>query len=182
MHTEKNSIRDSYEALGGRLYDTRYEQEQESKFERILQHVMIDNNEIALDVGCGTGLLLRRLKNPSVGIDISQRMLSRARTITRKRKTSHLIHADVENLPFRQKVFEKVFSVTMIQNTPDPKRSILEMARVSRANSDIVVTALKKSYSMEELKQLIRGSNLLIRIMIEDEMLKDWIAITMRLF
>ncbi|MQY83235.1 hypothetical protein GH157_06045, partial [archaeon] len=78
MATSKREIKDSYDNLGGRLYDLRYGAEQRDKYEAILAEVEVSEREIVLDSGCGTGLLFECLSATAVGLDISSSLLSKA--------------------------------------------------------------------------------------------------------
>lgn len=174
---DKRATRESYDFLGGRLYDARYETEQREKYDEILGLVTLLGDEVILDNGCGTGLLMERLENPAVGVDLSCSLLSRARSRFSARREVHLAQSDSDRLPFRPQVFDKVFAVTLIQNTPDPRRTMCEMKRVALAGSDIIVTALKKSFSIHDFRRLLDGSGLFLKTMIGKDALKDWIAL-----
>ena len=181
MHDRgKRRIRESYDSLGGKLYDIRYQIEQDVKYDVILRRSPPSLEKIVLDDGCGTGLLLERLGNTCVGVDLSHHLLSKARSRLRKRRRIHLIQADADLLPFRDQVFGEVFAVTLIQNTPNPEHSLSEMRRVARAGSEVVVTALKKAFTLQGLKQLLEASGLALTSIIQDEELKDWIAFTIQ--
>ncbi|RLI10699.1 hypothetical protein DRO42_00290 [Candidatus Bathyarchaeota archaeon] len=176
MHAEdKRQIRESYDNLGGELYDLRYRLEQEAKYDAILRHVASSAGDIVLDDGCGTGLLLERLETPAVGLDLAGGLLSMARSRLRNRQRVHLIQADAERLPFRGGVFDKVFAVTLIQNT-EPRRTLAEIRRVARSGSEVVVTALKKAFTFSVFEQLLNASGLTPRSIVRDDGVKDWIA------
>jgi ubiquinone/menaquinone biosynthesis C-methylase UbiE len=175
---DKRAVRESYNALGGKLYDVRYETEQRAKYDEILGLINILDDAIVFDNGCGTGLLTERLKNPIVGIDLSYSLLSRAQSRSRAREGVHLVQGDSENLPLRSHVFEVVIAVTLIQNTPNPGRTLCEMKRVALTGSDIIVTALKKSLSLHDFKRLLNSSGLTLNTMIRIDDIKDWIALT----
>ena len=178
MHgRDKRSTLESYNSLGGRLYDIRYSREQTAKFDAIMTHMTPSEDDIVLDDGCGTGLLSGKLETFAVGIDLSSRLLLTARRRLRERGQAHLIQADADLLPFRDDVFDKVFAVTLIQNVPRPLRTLLEIKRVARARSSIAVTALKKYIDSEGFRELLDESGLALRTLIEDEKLKDWLAI-----
>ena len=175
---EKRSIRESYDALGGRLYDDRYRLEQAAKYDEIFRRVTPSIDDIVLDDGCGTGLLLERLESHAAGVDLSHGLLSTAYSRLKNRGRTHLIQADADQLPFRDRIFDKVFAVTLIQNAPDPEHALMELRRVARAGSEVIVTALKKSFTLEGFKQLLDVSGLAIRHLVPDEALKDWLAFT----
>ena len=173
---KKRSVRESYDALGGMLYDVRYSNEQTLKYQEILQRVESERLDTVLDNGCGTGLLLERLKGQLVGMDFSSSLLLAAFSRLKSRRKAHLIQADAEHLPFRDKSFDKLFAVTLIQNIPEPRLALEEMRRVSHALSEAIVTALKKTYTLNAFHQLIEVSGFHIKKMIKDESFKDWIA------
>jgi len=177
MATSKREIKDSYDNLGGRLYDLRYGAEQRDKYEAILAEVEVSEREIVLDNGCGTGLLLEYLSATAVGLDISSSLLSKALTRIRDIYDKHLIQGDAENLPMRDHVFGRVFAITLIQNTPNRTRALEEISRVGHKDARVVVTALKKSFSEEAFRHVIESAGFMIMNFINDEKLSDIIAI-----
>jgi len=173
---DKRRVLESYDTLGGRVYDVRYRSEQTAKYDVILRHMIQSTGEIVLDDGCGTGLLLERLESHAVGIDLSHGLLSKARSRLRDRRRTHLVQADADRLPFREAVFDKVFAVTLIQNTPEPEHTLGEIRRVARAGSEIAVTALRRSFTSQGFRQLLDTSGFTLRSLVGDEALMDWIA------
>ena len=183
MATNKREIRDSYDNLGGRLYDLRYEEEQREKYETILAEVEVSEREIVLDNGCGTGLLLEYLSTSAVGLDISSSLLSKALARIQDVYDKHLIQGDAENLPLRDHVFSRVFAITLIQNTLNPARALEEISRVGYRNTLVAVTALKKVFSEEAFRHIIESAGFVIMNLINDEKLSDIIAIlSLKLF
>ncbi len=177
MATSKREIKDSYDNLGGKLYDLRYGAEQRDKYEAILAEVEVSEREIVLDNGCGTGLLLECLSATAVGLDFSSSLLSKALTRIRDTYDKHLIQGDAENLPMRDHVFGRVFAITLIQNTPNKARALEEISRVGHKDTRVVVTALKKSFSEETFRHVIESAGFMIMNFINDEKLSDIIAI-----
>lgn len=177
MAATKREIRDSYDNLGGRLYDLRYGAEQREKYETILAEVEVKQHEIILDNGCGTGLLLEYLSTTAIGLDISSSLLSKALTRIRDKYDKHLIQGDAENLPLRDHVFGRVFAITLLQNTPNKARALEEISRVGHKGTRVVVTALKKAFSEEAFRHIIESAGFMIMNFINDEKLSDTIAI-----
>lgn len=173
---DKRKTLKSYNALGGRIYDIRYKEEQESKYRIILDRVRPQPHDIVLDDGCGTGLLLQRLEAFNVGLDFSHELLSMASSRLKENPSTHLVQADADRLPFRPTIFHKVFAVTLIQNSPSPEQTLSEMRRVSRKDSQIVITALKKEFSIDGVNTILESSGLtpISVIAIEDQ--KDWFS------
>ncbi len=172
-HPRKRDVMAHYDMLGGRIYDLRYGHEQSVKYDVIFSRWSIDNADLVLDVGCGTGLLLSRIKAFSIGVDISITLLRRARR--RLRGRLGLIQCDAEHLPFKDEVFNKVLAVTVIQNISRPENFLMEIKRVSKMGSEIVITALKKMLEFEHFRNLIEASGIMIKSSFEGEEVKDWI-------
>lgn len=175
---EKRRILRSYDEMGGELYDERYKSEQTSKYDAVLRRSTLSADDVVLDDGCGTGLLLERLQSYSVGIDFSSSLLSMALSRSSKLGHTFLIQADMDHLPFRKHIFKKVFAITIIQNTPNPDFALREIERVVKVDSEVIVTALKKSFTSQGFRQLITTSGFTLKYFIEDRKLKDWIAFT----
>jgi ubiquinone/menaquinone biosynthesis C-methylase UbiE len=173
---KKRHIQESYDSLGGELYDERYRDEQNAKYDALFRIVSLNANDVVLDDGCGTGLLLERVGTRAVGLDFSSMLIAEARSKLKKKWRTNLIQSDSEHLPFRCDIFSKVFAITVLQNLQDPMKAYNEINRVANTSSKIVVTALKKSFSLNRFKQLISSSKLTLEFLIEDENLKDWIA------
>ena len=172
---DKQEIADAYNTLGGRIYDLRYAEEQEGKYTALFGRRAPEADEISLDVGCGTGLLAKRLKSQSVGLDISPGLLSTARARLANRESSYLVLGDAGELPFRESSFDIVYSVTVLQNTLDPLSSIKEMKRVGKAIAGI--TALKKAFSRESFEALLVDADLESFEVLDSSGLNDWVAL-----
>lgn len=146
--------------MGGRIYDLRYKEEQESKYEAVIGRIDISPSEIVLDNGCGTGLLFNKINAHIVGLDFSNKLLISSRKRSCKNDMIHLVQADADNLPFRSAIFHKVFSITLIQNIKNPLKTILEMKRACHYHGVLIITALKKSFSIKCFKRILEKSEL----------------------
>lgn len=96
-----------------------------------------------LDVACGTGALLRRLRatHPAAvlcGVDVSAPMLAVARA--RAGAETSLAQADAARLPFADATFDAVVSASALHHWPRPERVLAEMARVVRPGGRVVLT------------------------------------------
>jgi len=176
---EKEEIRRSYDKIGGRLYDLRYSEEQERKFSAAISRVSFLQDDLGLDVGCGTGLLLEKISNcvgVAVGLDLSRGLISWARSKLKESQNAVLILSDADYLPFRQRTFDKLFAITLLQNISNPREALSEAIRVTRSEATMVVSGLKKKYSKEELTALIASVGLTVQGLVDGE-LKDFVAI-----
>jgi ubiquinone/menaquinone biosynthesis C-methylase UbiE len=170
----KREIAARYDALGGEIYDLRYTEEQGAKYDMLLKRMGPKPHEIALDIGCGTGLLTQRLESQVVGIDISASLLSTAHSRLRGKESAQLIMGDAENLPFRSSSIEKSYAVTLLQNTPNPRSVLLEIKRVGRATAG--VTALKKSFTRESFERILSQVDFSSVEVVDSKGSNDWIA------
>jgi len=179
---KKRRIMQQYDSTA-HLYDMRYAEEQAAKIEAALKSVCVEKDAVVLDVGCGTGLLFDYIADRSktiVGLDISRKILLQAKKRSEKFVNVHLIWADADNIPLKNNVFSYVFAVTLIQNVPNPFKTFDEVKRVARREAVIVVTGLKKKFSLEIFERLLRKFGLNV-IEMKDESLQCYVAICTRL-
>jgi ubiquinone/menaquinone biosynthesis C-methylase UbiE len=170
---DKREVRENYDELGGGLYDLRYEEEQARKYDAAVLLTLPRGGDLLLDNGCGTGMFLKRIDSPCVGLDLTAGLLRAAR---RKLKPGHhLVQGDSEHLPFRAGVFHGVYAVTLIQNLPDKELAVSEMRRVSRAHATVFITALKAAFSREYLPVLLEGIGFAKVEFVGDAGTNDWI-------
>jgi ubiquinone/menaquinone biosynthesis C-methylase UbiE len=108
---------------------------------RFLKFVPIKARDRVLEVGCGTGVVVRDLaalvgrRGEVVGVDASRRLLERARALCREtaRATRVALRvADGARLPFAAGRFDAALAITVILHVADPLRVAREMARVTR--------------------------------------------------
>ena len=174
---KKRDIMQRYDVTA-QIYDMRYAEEQTAKIVAALKHVKVKAGRV-LDVGCGTGILFSYVADKArttVGLDVSKRTLLKARQRAKTHASVHLILADADNMPLRDKVFGRVFAMTLIQNTPSPAETLNEIRRVAKDNALIVVTGLKKVFTKSILRQLLKNAGLNI-IAMENEGLKCYVAV-----
>ena len=165
--------------LTAQMYDMRYAEEQTAKIDAALKSVDVKRQSVILDVGCGTGLLFDHVATKAetvVGLDISKKVLFQAKGRSRKFMNVHLIQADADNLPFNDEAFSYVFAMTLIQNMPNPVKTLKEVERVTKNDAVIVVSGLKKKFSLEDFVRLLHKTGLNI-IDIKNENLKCYVAI-----
>jgi ubiquinone/menaquinone biosynthesis C-methylase UbiE len=163
------------------MYDTRYAEEQAAKIEAALKRVAIESHDRVLDSGCGTGVLFDYIADKAkliVGVDISRKTLVQAiRHVQRKSLSNvHLVQADMDNLPFGDGVFSKVFSLTVLQNSPEYTETLAEIKRTGMTEAAFVVTGLKSIFSKSIFERLLTKSQLKI-VAFEEEDLKCYVAV-----
>ena len=133
---------DYYSAISN-SYDELYGEEQLKKIKLILKFADIKENDKVLDIGCGTAFYSNLFKNYT-GIDNARKML----------KHPSCILGNAEHLPFQDKSFDAVISVTAIHNFKDIEKALKEMKRVAR--NKIIISVLKRSPKFLLIKSLIQ--------------------------
>lgn len=126
------------------FYNQRYREIQENKYKKMINFPAKGK---ILDMGCGTGLLYDFLEYDNyIGADLSLEML-------KKGDFTNKILADCEFLPFKDCVFDFVFSFTVLQNLLS-YRMISEAYRVLKREGIFVLTTLKKTYKEDVISAL----------------------------
>lgn len=176
--SKKRAVMRNYDVTAN-LYDMRYFEEQKAKIEAALEGLKMERHDMVLDAGCGTGILFSYVADKAqatVGLDVSKKILLLAKKRADKLQNIHLVLADADCMPFRENVFSLVFGITLIQNMPNPLRTLKEIRRVAKGNARIVVTGLKKAFTLEEFKKLLLDSDLKVDSL-KVEGLKCYVAV-----
>jgi SAM-dependent methyltransferase len=101
-------------------------------FEALLEASGVGAGTRLLDVGCGTGLMLVLAEERGAlvsGVDVTPGLLA----IARERLPAGDLHeAEMEQLPFPDRVFDVVLGVNAFQFAGDPVAALREAARVCR--------------------------------------------------
>lgn len=90
------------------------------EYHRLVLHSLPSVCTHALDVGCGTGMLARRLASRAervTGVDVDPRMIAAADETPKPPHVSFL-HADVMTQPFAPGTFDFICSVTTLHHLP----------------------------------------------------------------
>ncbi|HKP99363.1 MAG TPA: class I SAM-dependent methyltransferase [Actinomycetes bacterium] len=97
-----------------------------------------------LDVGCGTGRLLRAARScyPAaelVGVDLAGQMVASAIAVTPRRQRIRYVQARAERLPFPAASFDLVFATLTLRHWADLPVGMAEVARVLRPTGMLVL-------------------------------------------
>jgi ubiquinone/menaquinone biosynthesis C-methylase UbiE len=168
-----------------KIYDSLYREEQELKILQIPRHMAVHDSDLILDAGCGTGFLFEHVHKQAghlVGVDLSKGLLRIALAHIKQAGTRNvsLVRADVDHLPFKERVFDKVFALTLLQDFSDLDVTLKEITRTAKNESTLAVTGLKKVFTEERFKQALTEEGLEINIILTPEQVKDFIAICRR--
>ncbi len=160
-------------------YDELYGEEQKIKHRIIKESLGIKNNDLLLDVGCGTGTF-STFNCKVIGIDPSMESLRQNKKSNKRTNANSInnkILAIAENLPFKDNVFDKVISVTSMHNFGDIQKGVNEIIRVGK--KDFAFSILKKSRKFKRIEKIIE-KNFDIDKIIDAE--KDWVFVCSKVF
>lgn len=119
----------------------------------VLRHLNLERQDVFLDAGCGTGNLIRLIRDtyPTAlrlyGIDLSESMLALAQTKCAKTPDTVFTRVNLsETLPFPDNMFTKIASVNVLYALPDPLETLAELRRVLTPRGRFVLVTPKKGY------------------------------------
>lgn len=118
----------------------------ERRLEIVRRDVPLDGRRI-LDIGCGVGAFVRRLRefSPEVyGVDIDRERVTRG-----AQEVANLALAVGEHLPFAAETFDVVLLHEVLEHVTDDEATLRETRRVLRAQGRVVIFCPNRLYPME---------------------------------
>jgi ubiquinone/menaquinone biosynthesis C-methylase UbiE len=111
-----------------------------------------------LDVGCGTGALLKAILTArpevrAIGVDLSAKMLGVARE--RLGDRAQLRVGDAEHLPLPDASFDLIVCVDSVHHYPHPETALREMARVTRPGGGLVIGEWRVATPLRQLMNVL---------------------------
>lgn len=106
-------------------------------FSEIIRFINPARREKILECGIGTGepmaLWLAENETKIFGVDIALSLLLICkRKFENKGLKVNCVEADIENIPFRDNYFDKVYSISTTWYIPDIEKGLAEMVRVTK--------------------------------------------------
>ncbi|UPA22699.1 class I SAM-dependent methyltransferase [Candidatus Peribacteria bacterium] len=95
-----------------------------------------------LDVGCGTGLILRHLPTGSVGVDVNPRHLARAAIYAPQ---ARVLEADAEHLPASLALFRLIVCTEVIEHLVHPRQALLSMQQHLTSDGVLIGSTPRRS-------------------------------------
>ena len=127
-------------------YNELHGEEQRYKTNLIKSILKVKKNELLLDIGCASGIS-SDFPCKTVGIDPIFDLL-------KQNKNAFAIQSIGEKLPFKDKSFDIVVSVTSLHNFSDIQEGVGEIKRVGKR--DFVFSVLKRSKFFAEIEKEMR--------------------------
>jgi SAM-dependent methyltransferase len=115
---------------------------------------------LVLDAGCGMGRYLRIAAQDQpalvVGIDLS-RAVQAARELAQHPRV-RVIQGDLLRPPFADSSFDHIYSIGVVDHTPDPRRAVLNLARLLKPGGRLVIWVYQKERPfLERMKDIQRA-------------------------
>ncbi len=147
---ETNNLKDFYDSIEGDAY----EKASKSWFlPRRFWHVHKNKEvvervegEYILDVGCGSGTIVKRLLKKgkkTIGIDIGKKFVDFCKS---KYKSAVFCEADAQFLPFSNKCFDTIVCSEVIEHLENPEKALKEFNRVLRPRGKLILTTPNISF------------------------------------
>jgi len=99
----------------------------------------VDKNSYVLEVDCGVGAtpcyIAKKYGCRVVGVDILKRMIERSKERAKRGRVEDRVEfsvADVQNLPFKDDLFDAVIGESVIAFPEDKQRAVNECVRVTK--------------------------------------------------
>jgi len=132
----------SYEAMTSDAYQACFSYSRKRLDALIDRYLPNQGNGLrVLDVGCGTGHYMSRLRSRGfdvAGVDGSEEMLLHAR---RNNPESRLECADVDRIPFGDAEFDYVLCIEVLRYLPDISGAITQLSRLLKPGGTALATA-----------------------------------------
>lgn len=138
-------------------YDNRWQSFTSASISQTLQFINIKPGENLLDIGCGTGELLKMIhdKEPSAnlyGLDLSADMLAIADQ--KLPKGINLDLGESSSLKYQQDKFDIIVSTNSLHCWADKKLSLRNITKVLKPGGKIIITDLCNDYFSMKLFEL----------------------------
>jgi ubiquinone/menaquinone biosynthesis C-methylase UbiE len=127
-------------------------------YENLDAAASIDNGATILDVPCGGGIALRKLRPDQkvryVAVDISEGMLERAarRAEAQGLNQVEFRRADMLALPFEDNTADVVLSFSGLHMVDDPERAVSELTRCLKPGGELIGTTFLREGSHRQRK------------------------------
>jgi ubiquinone/menaquinone biosynthesis C-methylase UbiE len=179
---KKKTIANRYDETSA-MYDVRYADEQEPKYEAALNELHECRFGKVLDAGCGTGLFFRSISLKSeliVGLDISRKSLLTAKTRASSFCNVDVVCGDADFMPFTGRAFSHAFAFTLVQNMPKPEQTLIELKRAVAVSGKIMITGLKRIYSKKAFLAVLEKGELNVIRLVDADTLNCYVAVCVK--
>ncbi len=173
QHTQKNFGFEwqYYNKHGFEQHDNRTQKDIERTLriekESFFTKALFENDEefkdkLVLDAGCGNGRYIyqaTQLGAEVIGIDISSADV--ANNNLKDKHNVHIIQGDLHNLPFKDELFDRIFSIGVLMHTGDAEKAFYSLCKKLKRNGIISIHVYKKgNFIYEFFDRILRKKTL----------------------
>jgi ubiquinone/menaquinone biosynthesis C-methylase UbiE/uncharacterized protein YbaR (Trm112 family) len=129
-------------------------------------------DKLVLDVGCGAGRFMEVVEKCSgeiVGIDLSFSVDAAFKNLGFKENV-HIIQADVFDLPFKEEVFDYIYSIGVLHHTPNTEKAFKCLPKFLKNEGEIAIWI----YSNEGFFTKILGFILKLALPTSTHPIREW--------
>ncbi|GBE54660.1 demethylmenaquinone methyltransferase [archaeon BMS3Bbin15] len=123
--------------------------------ERALKFLDVQEGEIVLEIGFGTGFTLVEIaksvgeRSKAYGIDVTHEMVELAKERLKREELAgrvELSEGDARNMPYEDNMFDAVYMVGVLElfDTPDIPKVLKDIKRVLKPDGRLVVASIEK--------------------------------------
>ena len=142
----KRGVREAYNCMADDYDYSKYlylTRKMEKSEERITSMWIRKLSSPVLDVGCGTGLILRKLHGTPIGLDINPWAVRRAGFHA---PNAHRVIADAEHMPIRSNALPAVVCTEVLEHLPRPKLAVKEIWRVLKEGGLLIGSVPNRTF------------------------------------
>jgi SAM-dependent methyltransferase len=133
--------------------------------EQVLPHLLNQISNVrgmVLDAGCGVGHLGQSFARHGhgdvdlIGLDFQEELLAKVTV-----GYTGVVEGDIHNLPFKDEVFAAILTSNALHHFPDPRRAMVEIARVLKPGGVFVCYDPRYVTPLEMVKKFLRRNDTL---------------------
>ena len=143
MKDHREDSRRKFDKMASDYESSSYGSFSRSLYNKVTLKAGIFKHDFILDLGCGNGILLKKLKFYGAklcGADISAEMIRYAQE--RLGDNAELKVTDSENLPWEDNYFDTIVCTLSFHHFPNPEKSLNEIRRVLKSKGRLIIGEL----------------------------------------
>lgn len=112
------------------------------EFKHLKKMLFINPNDTILDIGSGDGFwstYIAKESNITIGLEPDCEMMEYARNL-HNRTNLYYLRGTSESIPFADKVFDKIISISCLEHFENPETAINEMYRVLKPKGELALS------------------------------------------
>ena len=133
----------------------------------VISLLNLKENVCMLDIGCGTGWALGQVANlidgkgTFYGVDLSEKMIKKAKDNFKGRENFHFVKANAEEIPLEDNQFDIIICTNSFHHYLHPDKALKEMHRLLKTGGRLYL--LDPTVDNWVIRQIANGMHLFIR-------------------